>query len=213
MEESFTPQKLFILIVELVLLFLMAVVSVGLIRQYVISSMNVSGPSMAPTLKESGDKVYVYRQGKIERGDVIIFYRPPHGEVNDESLNPASRKVSFSDFMRSLPIIGEGINVTEDGDGYVAIVKRVVACPGDTVKFVNGELYVENVKEERFVFKWASPGVGDHYVHTMQEDEYFVLGDNRGNSTDSEDYGPIKKSQIYGKVVMIKSGSKYKTNF
>ena len=216
MEEVFTPKKLFILIVELILLFILAVTIVGLLRQFVVTPLYVSGSSMAPTIRDSGDKVYVYRQAKeFKKGDVVVFYRPPTGEENDESLNPSSKTVTFSEFMRNLPILGVKVNVTDEEEhsaSYVAIIKRIVACPGDTVSFVNGELYVNNMKEETYVYKWLSPKVGKGYTHTMQEDEYFVLGDNRGNSIDSEDYGPIKASQIYGKVFLLVSNGKLKTD-
>jgi len=216
MEESFTPRKLLILIIELILLFIIAVTIVGVLRQFVITPLAVKGSSMAPTIHEEGDKVYVYRQAKnLEKGDVIVYYRPPTGEANDESLNPSSKKVTFSEFMQNLPILGVKVTVNderESSENYVAIIKRIVACPGDTVSFVGGELYVNNVKEDKFIYKWSSVGVGNNYTHTMQEGEYFVLGDNRGNSIDSEDYGPIKSSQIYGKVVLLVSGGKLKTN-
>lgn len=217
MEETFTPKKLLVLIVELILMFILAVVIVGVLRQFVITPFGVSGASMSPTFRESGDKVFVYRQAKnLKKGDVVVFYRPPFGEDNDEDLNPASKKVTFSDFMRNLPILGVTTSVSDEdekSDSYVAIIKRIVACPGDTVSFVHGELYVNNQKEETYVFTWTPPKIGNGYTHTMQEDEYFVLGDNRGNSIDSEDYGPIKRSQIVGRVVLASSGGKLKTNF
>lgn len=215
MEENFTPKKLLIIIVELILMFILAVVVVGVLRQFVITPFGVSGSSMAPTFRDKGDKVFVYRQVKtLKKGDVVVFYRPPLGEDNDESLNPASKKVTFSDFMRNLPILGVTTSTSDDeSDGYVAIIKRVVACPGDTVSFVDGELYVNNQKEETYIYKWTPPKVGNGYTHTMQEDEYFVLGDNRGNSIDSEDYGPIKRSQIVGKVVLASASGKLKTKF
>ena len=40
-------------------------------------------------------------------------------------------------------------------------------------------------------------------VMTLKEDEYFVLGDNRGNSYDSRFFGPIKKDEIIGKLSLI----------
>lgn len=216
-DAPMTPRKLFIIIVEVILIFMIALVLVGVIQQFVITPIRVSGSSMAPTIRESGDKVYVYRcvnQYKI--GDVIVFYKPVSG-VNDEATNPSSKKTTFTDFLRGLPIVGTKIHAseseTESDGGYKAIIKRIVACPGDTVSFVNGELYVNGDKEARFAYKFSSVGVGDNYQHTMEKGEYFVLGDNRGDSIDSEDYGPIQESMIYGKAVLLITDGKYKTSF
>ena len=42
-------------------------------------------------------------------------------------------------------------------------------------------------------------------VHITKEGKYFVLGDNRENSFDSRDIGPISKSQILGRVCLLKN--------
>lgn len=216
-DSPMTPKKLLILIVEIILVFMLALIIVGLLQQFVIAPIRVSGSSMAPTIRASGDKVYVYRKAKdYEIGDVIVFYKPIEGE-NDVKLNPSSKKTSFTDFLRALPIVGSRIHAnesdTEGNGGYKAIIKRIVACPGDTVSFVNGELYVNGDKETRFAYKFATVGVGENYQHTMQKGEYFVLGDNRGDSIDSEDYGPIQQNMIYGKVVVLITDGKFKTDF
>ncbi len=225
--EPMTGKKLLVGIISFILVILLAIVICGLIQQFVITPIKVSGASMAPTIRDSGDKVYVYRLAKDYKiGDVIVFYKLDSNsdnlksdiENNDESKNPSSKKITFSEFLRALPIIGVRINTSEDTSetaeaGYKAIIKRIVACPGDTVEFVDGELYVNGTRESRFGFKFTPPGVGEDYKHTMQQDEYFVLGDNRGNSTDSEDYGPIHKSMIYGKAVVLFTDGKMKTDF
>lgn len=227
--EPMTSKRLLELIVTLVLLLILAIVICGLIQQFVITQIRVSGLSMSPTIRESGDKVFVYRLAKKYKiGDVVVFYKYESGsnnlrediELNDESKNPSSKKTTFTDFLRALPIIGVKINTTEESPEmdnpsghYKAIIKRIVACPGDTVEFVNGELYVNGERETRFSWNFVSVGVGNNYKHTMERDEYFVMGDNRGNSTDSEDYGPIKASMIYGKAVLLKTDGKLKTDF
>lgn len=216
-DSPMTPKKLFIIIVEVVLVFMLAIIIVGVVQQFLIAPIRVSGSSMAPTIRDSGDKVYVYRAIKNYKiGDVIVFYKPESG-VNDESLNPSSKKTTFTEFLRALPIIGSRISTSDEvessGSGYKAIIKRIVACPGDTVCFVDGYLYVNGNVEERFIYKWTSVGVGDNYSHTLGKDEYFVLGDNRSNSIDSEDYGPINVSMIYGKAVLLITDGKFKTSF
>lgn len=78
------------------------------------------------------------------------------------------------------------------------IIKRLIAAPGDTVVinggdvFVNGELLDEQYVDGQKTF-------GDIDIR-LQEDEYFILGDNRSLSVDSRDFGPIKRKDITGKI-------------
>jgi len=81
-------------------------------------------------------------------------------------------------------------------------VKRVVGVPGDTLYIKNGILYVNNeTVEEYFNDEIAEPGILENSV-TLQEDEYFVIGDNCNNSEDSRsaNVGTIKKEYIIGKA-------------
>jgi len=69
--------------------------------------------------------------------------------------------------------------------------------------YINGQLLDES--------GYLDPSVitnGGSYLHEgqtikLKEDEYFVCGDNRTNSSDSRDFGPIKKSAIKGKAWIV----------
>lgn len=83
-------------------------------------------------------------------------------------------------------------------------IKRVIGLPGETVRiddagniFINGEILDENYGRE--VIEW--PGRAFEEI-TLAPDEYFVLGDNRNNSSDSRDpsVGNIRKSDIIGRA-------------
>ena len=76
-------------------------------------------------------------------------------------------------------------------------VKRVVGVPGDTLYIKNGLLYVnDETVEEYFNDRIAEPGLLESEV-TLEEDEYFVIGDNCNNSEDSRsaNIGTVKKDR------------------
>ena len=82
-------------------------------------------------------------------------------------------------------------------------IKRVIGVPGDTVQIIQGVVYVngEVFDEEVSVPSIEEAGIAIEPI-VLQEDEYFVLGDNRNNSEDSRfaNIGNVKKEHIIGKV-------------
>lgn len=78
---------------------------------------------------------------------------------------------------------------------YRDYIKRIVALPGDAVQVKDGVLFV-NGKEQKYGYeKIENAGLAANEIR-LEEDEYFVLGDNRNHSNDSRFLGPINKSQI-----------------
>lgn len=83
-------------------------------------------------------------------------------------------------------------------------VKRVVGVPGDKLYIKNGILYVnDETVEDYFNDIIAEPGLLENEV-ILEEDEYFVIGDNCNSSEDSRsaNIGTVKKSYIIGKAWM-----------
>ncbi len=81
-------------------------------------------------------------------------------------------------------------------------VKRVVGVPGDTLCIKGGVLYVNNEPcEDYFNDRIAEAGVLENEL-TLEDDEYFVIGDNCNNSEDSRsaNIGNVKKEYIIGKA-------------
>ena len=83
-------------------------------------------------------------------------------------------------------------------------IKRIIGLPGESVRidnngviYVNGEIMNENYGREVIL----DPGVAKNEI-TLGKDEYFVLGDNRNNSTDSRDpmVGNIHRDDILGRA-------------
>ena len=90
-----------------------------------------------------------------------------------------------------------GSAVTPDPDSrQLGINKRVIALPGETVVGRGGPVYVDGRKVDDI------PTDSFSAVH-LRADEYFVLGDNRSNSQDSRDFGPVPRSVIYSRAILI----------
>lgn len=83
-------------------------------------------------------------------------------------------------------------------------IKRVVGLPGDTISVVAGRLVINGKHtNDDYSFSYInSAGRLDETI-TLDDEEYFVIGDNTSNSEDSRyvNYGNVQKSEIKGKVV------------
>ena len=79
------------------------------------------------------------------------------------------------------------------------IIKRIIGLPGETVEIKNNKIYINDKKIED---EYAYGDTGDYEKITLADDEYFILGDNRLISKDSRYFGPIKESDLMGKVVL-----------
>ena len=208
------------LLVEVVLCLMIAIVLVGVVQQFFLAPVAVSGVSMMPTINSSGDKVFVQKRFfKIERDCVVVFYRPNTPDVTSE--NPAN-SISVSDFFNSLPFVNKIPNLTEESevsDDYTCVIKRVIGIPGDHIEIrIVSDSQAQLVRNDEVVNDFLMTprrlGFGgvDAGEWTVGEGELFVLGDNRNESYDSEDYGCIQSSWLMGRVLLAKIGGKYKRN-
>lgn len=88
-------------------------------------------------------------------------------------------------------------------DPSKSYIKRVIALPGDTLRIVDGQVYVND------------KAIAEPYVPARYRDdrsmpevmippaEYFVMGDHRSISSDSRDFGPVPRNLIYGKAAFV----------
>ena len=217
-EQGKAGKKALYVAVEVVLCLMIAIVLVGFIQQFFLAPVAVTGSSMMPTINPEGDKVYVQKKFfEIDYRDVVVFYRPNSDDVTTE--NPAN-SISISDFFNSLPFVNKIPKLTEEQNDsskdYTCVIKRVIGLPGDTIEIrdvsgVQAMLYRNGEVVNDYVMTLAGYGFGG--VHpgtwTVGDGELFVLGDNRNNSYDSEDYGCIKAEWLMGKVLLAKIGGKY----
>lgn len=90
-------------------------------------------------------------------------------------------------------------------------LKRVVAIPGDTVEMRNGFLYVNGAP----VFESYAPRstrIPTLPAQRLRSGELFVLGDNRNQSEDSRDFGPVPTSSVVGQPVAVVWSSRARTD-
>ncbi|HZP49093.1 MAG TPA: signal peptidase I [Vicinamibacterales bacterium] len=79
-------------------------------------------------------------------------------------------------------------------------VKRVIAKEGDTVRIVDGRVYVNDVPLHDDYVPPEFRSHDDWGPQVIQQGYYFVMGDHRNNSSDSRHWGPVPKKYIVGKV-------------
>ena len=80
------------------------------------------------------------------------------------------------------------------------LIKRIVGMPGDVIHYTGGQLHVnEDIPVEPYLKE--PPDIEQRTPVTLKADEYWVLGDNRNNSDDSSENGPIRESDIRARAV------------
>ena len=89
------------------------------------------------------------------------------------------------------------VNKNVEGDN---LIKRVIGLPGETIKYRNNKLYINDEEIEDI---YAYGETGNFKEITLGSDEYFLMGDNREISLDSRSLGIIKKQEIEGTVGII----------
>ena len=121
--------------------------------------------------------------------------------VVGDSMNPTLEDKQIVMVHRTKNVKKGDIIVFEHGDKL--IVKRLIATSGDNVRIdFEGNVYLnDELLNDEYILNGAHNS-GDFPVqYDIGEGMYFVLGDNRCNSNDSQDYGPIKGDTIIGKII------------
>ncbi|MFI3301212.1 MAG: signal peptidase I [Candidatus Gastranaerophilales bacterium] len=156
----------------------------------------IPSASMNPTLIE-GDRVVVERFSRFyktpERGDVMVFY-PPFVELQNTPLKVFSRLTGF--FCKD-----------------IAYIKRVVGMPGDKFEIVteqDGKFSIlindEPIDEPYIKSPYDYRKCDENMIcgpFTIPEKQYFMMGDNRGNSQDSRYWGFLDEDRFIGEAVFL----------
>ena len=181
---------------SLVELVTIVVVALGLalgIQAFLVKPFRIPSESMVPTLT-IGQRVLVDRLtfrlgGDPERGDIVVF-KPPTGADSNVCGAPHS-----SDSACPRP-------TRERSD--TNFIKRVVGLPGDRLKVLGGHVYIDGRRQDE---PYARTDDGCDICNlgeeiTIPPGHYFMMGDNRGESADSREWGPIPKDWMIGQAFM-----------
>mgnify|MGYP004527820957 FL=1 len=176
-------------ILDFVKVFIISAIVILLFVNFVAHPVRVDGKSMYPTLKD-GEFGFTNVGGVlfngVERGDIVVVTMEENGQ-----------KTHW--------------------------VKRVIGMPGDTVScvndivFINGKVldetqYIDPDYRQSCVDKFGyfnkvpnadNTDVQDFEEVKLGDDEYYVMGDNRPYSKDSRYVGPVKKSQLFAKKMLV----------
>ena len=177
---------------ELLEAFIVALI-VFLVIQASVRNFKVEGSSMDPTL---------------ENGEFLLVNKLVYFPIDTHRL---SRVIPFwkvdqsaDHFAARAPRRGEVIVFRFPGDETKDFVKRVIGLPGEKVEIRDGGVYIEGKPLLESHVDAGVTGCGGDYCHlTLKENEYYVLGDNRGRSNDSRTWGPVPEKNVLGKAWFV----------
>jgi signal peptidase I len=153
---------------------LFAAVIAILIVVFVIQPVRVEGQSMMPKLQDQ-DRIFVNK-----------FIYPLREWLGDKE--PIKR--------------GDIVVLLFPNDPSKSYIKRVVGLPGEMVEIQDGKLQIngKRIEESYLDANYLSHDTTPIPVK-VTDHHYFVMGDNRGNSSDSRSWGLVPEKYIYGKAV------------
>lgn len=152
-------------------IFLIIVVFV-LFGVFVVQPVVVEGTSMVPQLGD-GERLLVNK---------LVYYKIPG--------------VSWGHLQR-----GDIVVFWFPNDPDKSYVKRIIGLPGETVEVRNGHVFINGTElNEPYLDMEHNQSLRDNLIKKVEDHYFFVMGDNRDNSSDSRYWGLVPEKYIYGKA-------------
>jgi signal peptidase I len=177
------------------LLELVTIVAVALglalgIQAFLVKPFRIPSESMKPTLA-IGQRVLVdrvsFRFGDPDRGDIVVFKPPAGADDNVCGVRHSSESACPRPTSRR---------------SDTNFIKRVVGVGGDRLKVIDGRVYLNGRRQKE---SYIRPDSGCGICNlpreiTIPKGHFFMMGDNRGESADSREWGPIPEKWMIGQA-------------
>jgi signal peptidase I len=165
-----------------------------LIQAFVVKPYRIPSGSMLPTLALQ-QRILVNRLDTNPGiGDVVVFH-PPHGaDLGSGQCGKPQQGFGAAGALAQpcdRPLAKESTQT---------FVKRVVGLPGDALRIVDGHV-IRNGKREPDAYTTACGGAAEctfSQAIRVPAGDYYMMGDNRGDSDDSRYWGPVPQRYIVG---------------
>jgi signal peptidase I len=159
-----------------------------LIQAFLVKPFRIPSESMVPTL-EINQRVLVdrvsFRFSDPSRGDIVVFKPPKGADLNTCGVNHPDNQPC----PKPTP-----------GKSETNFIKRIVAEPGDRLSVRQGRVYIDGERQDEEFARISADCATCNMEKeiTIPPDHYFMMGDNRGESADSREWGPVPKKWIIG---------------
>jgi signal peptidase I len=114
--------------------------------------------------------------------------------------------VSRLSYLFAEPQRGEIVVFDRPDDDYLAedplLIKRIIGLPGDTIEFRAQQLYINGeLRPEPYINEPCEPNRCRDNTWTLGPGQYFMMGDNRNDSSDSRVFGAVNRDRLVGQAI------------
>ena len=177
-------------LIELVVTVAVAVGLALLIQAFIVKPYRIPSPSMVPTL-DVGQRVLTNRLvNHPSVGDVVVFHPPKGADPATPICGNPNQGAGHS----------QPCGTPTPAESSQTFIKRVVGGPGDRISIENGHVIRNGVREKDSYIEQCGSDSSCNFRTpiTVPPGDYFMMGDNRGESDDSRFWGPVPDKWVIG---------------